>query len=377
MRYLLRKFDTDIVALFETHAAGERAADICRKVGLENSYRVDAQGQSGGVWLLWRKEVGNVTILNSTFQFIHARVESDGEVTHIFAVYAAPSAQRRSMLWTELKDIVNGISDPVFLGGDFNSIVRVDERSEGNGRLSPDSMEFGNWINELSLVDMGFRGNKFTWTRGRSSATYIAKRLDRVLCNPQARVRWQEATVSHLPPLSSDHVPLHLVMMPKNGGNPARRPFRIEAAWLAHPSFKEILSASWDPNISTPAALNVLKYKLKKRNKEVFGNIFARKERLISEIMDIRSLQEVAVTDTLLAEEERVVAELDLVLNQEELLWLQKSREKWVWEGDRNTSFFHLSTIVRRRRNRIEMLRDDSGSWVTDQGRLEEMAMKL
>ncbi|KAL8152543.1 hypothetical protein V2J09_010303 [Rumex salicifolius] len=163
--------------------------------------------------------------------------------------------------------------------------------------------------------------------------------------------------------------------MPKNGGNPARRPFRFEAAWLAHPSFKEILSTSWDPNISTPAALNVLKNKLKKWNKEVFGNIFARKERLISEIMDIRSLQEVAVTDALLAEEERVAAELDLVLNQEELLWLQKSREKWIREGDRNTSFFHLSTIVRRRRNRVEMLRDDSGSWVTDQGRLEEMAV--
>ncbi|CAL9020979.1 unnamed protein product [Prunus brigantina] len=43
-----------------------------------------------------------------------------------------------------------------------------------------------------------------------------------------------------------------------------------------------------------------------------------------------------------------------------------KSRLKWLQEGDRNTKFFHLTTIIRRRRNRIERLKDDKGVWVED-----------
>jgi len=67
-----------------------------------------------------------------------------------------------------------------------------------------DSLEFGNWINEMALIDMGFNGNKFRWRRGRVAQTYIAKRLDRVLCSAHTRLRWQEASVSHLPFFSSD-----------------------------------------------------------------------------------------------------------------------------------------------------------------------------
>ncbi|ONI13814.1 hypothetical protein PRUPE_4G246900 [Prunus persica] len=44
----------------------------------------------------------------------------------------------------------------------------------------------------------------------------------------------------------------------------------------------------------------------------------------------------------------------------------QKSRLRWLQEGDRNTKFFHLTTIIRRRRNRIERLKDNEGVWVED-----------
>ncbi|KAJ6302776.1 hypothetical protein OIU77_016797 [Salix suchowensis] len=58
--------------------------------------------------------------------------------------------------------------------------------------------------------------------------------------------------------------------------------------------------------------------------------------------------------------------EYNLLLDQEELFWKQKSRNTWLKEGDRNTHFFHLSTIIRRRRNKIEGLQNANGDWVTD-----------
>ena len=38
--------------------------------------------------------------------------------------------------------------------------------------------------------------------------------------------------------------------------------------------------------------------------------------------------------------------ELNEVLNQEQELWALKSRLNWMVLSDRNTSFFHVSTIV-------------------------------
>lgn len=118
------------------------------------------------LWLLWRSGIGDVKIVSSTNQFIHAKLVDGVEVLHLIVVYAAPSESRRSGLWGQLKDVIQGLDEPLVVGGDFNTIVRLDERTGGNGRLSSDSIAFGDWINELYLIDMGFKGNRYTWKRG-------------------------------------------------------------------------------------------------------------------------------------------------------------------------------------------------------------------
>ena len=221
---------------------------------------------------------------------------------------------RRSGLWERLKLVIEGVDGPLVVGGDFNTIIRLDERTGGNGRLSVDSLAFAEWINELSLIDMGFRGSKFTWRRGREESTYVAKRLDRVLCCPHARLKWQEATVSHLPILASDHAPLYLHLCPETNGNPSRRPFRFEAAWLHHESFKELLLHSWNSEVSTAEALDGLRVRLKKWNREVFGDVNKKKERLTEEIKIIQDLLDIGQSDELLAKEAERIRELDAVL---------------------------------------------------------------
>nr|KYP46870.1 Transposon TX1 uncharacterized [Cajanus cajan] len=65
--------------------------------------------------------------------------------------------------------------------------------------------------------------------------------------------------------------------------------------------------------------------------------------------------------------------DLETILFQEELLWYQKSRSKWLTFGDRNTHFFHCSTIIRRRKNHILSIQDTNGSWVYTKDNLESM----
>lgn len=113
---MLKKFDQDSLALFETHAEGERAGRICQRLGFENQFRVDASGQSGGIWLLLRSSMGEVEIVVPSNQFIHARIVIGDESMNLVVVYAAPSVSRISGLWEELREVVRGAKGPLIIG---------------------------------------------------------------------------------------------------------------------------------------------------------------------------------------------------------------------------------------------------------------------
>ena len=200
--------------------------------------------------------------------------------------------------------------------------------------------------------------------------------MDRVLCSAHAHLKWQDAVVNHLPFFSSDHVSLYMQLSPEVKRDPSRRPFRFEAAWLKHDGFKELLQNSWKTDVSTPNALSGLRRTLQKWNREVFGMVQQKKEKLVTDIKAVQDLIELAPTDVMLTKEADLITELDGVLEQEEVLWFQKSREKWIALGDRNTQYFHTSTIIRRRRNMIEMLKNDDDQWVSESQELEGMAIE-
>lgn len=51
------------------------------------------------------------------------------------------------------------------------------------------------------------------------------------------------------------------------------------------------------------------------------------------------------------------------ILRLEEDFWKLKSRINWLNDRDANTKYFHLTTIQRRRRNRISALKDTCSNW--------------
>lgn len=75
--------------------------------------------------------------------------------------------------------------------------------------------------------------------------------------------------------------------------------------------------------------------------------------------------------------QKRLWDEYQKVLIQEELLWKQKARVNWLEHGDKNTRYFHTSTMIKRKRNIIEMLSRDDGSMVTDVEQLKSMVVEF
>ncbi|XP_061339467.1 uncharacterized protein LOC133286127 [Gastrolobium bilobum] len=57
---------------------------------------------------------------------------------------------------------------------------------------------------------------------------------------------------------------------------------------------------------------------------------------------------------------------LNETLDQEELMWFQKSRHNWIVDGDKNIRFYHLKTVIRISQNRITRLRGSMNMWIED-----------
>ncbi|XP_039169978.1 uncharacterized protein LOC120294110 [Eucalyptus grandis] len=71
----------------------------------------------------------------------------------------------------------------------------------------------------------------------------------------------------------------------------------------------------------------------------------------------------------------QITQELEKLWSQEEMYWGMRSRITWLKCGDRNTKFFHASTIQRRSRNRITLLKNAEEEWVNEEQSLKEMTV--
>ena len=69
-------------------------------------------------------------------------------------------------------------------------------------------------------------------------------------------------------------------------------------------------------------------------------------------------------SSNLLELEKQLQRELETVLDQERDIWVIKSRVNWMILGDRNTAFYHMSTLVRRSRNQISAIKNSVREWL-------------
>ena len=49
-----------------------------------------------------------------------------------------------------------------------------------------------------------------------------------------------------------------------------------------------------------------------------------------------------------------------------------KSRVNWMMQGDRNTNFYHVSTLVRWKRNQIMAIKNVVGDWIHEEGEIKD-----
>ncbi|KAL4353703.1 hypothetical protein GQ457_06G025370 [Hibiscus cannabinus] len=109
-------------------------------------------------------------------------------------------------------------------------------------------------------------------------------------------------------------------------------------------------------------------------NREVFGLLGRSKRILLARLRGVQRCLDQKRTKGLLKLEQKLLTELESVLDHEEQLWKQKARMDWIQFGDRNTRYFHAKAISRRRRSNITCLKIGSGEWCDDNAQLRVAA---
>jgi len=118
-----------LAVIIEPKISGSKAARVVDGMGFDSSFRVDARGFKGGIWVVWDSNQIELDVVSSGFQFIHLKGKMEsGSLFFITAIYASPTATERVLLWDTLKSLSASMSDPWTVIGDFNSILSASDK---------------------------------------------------------------------------------------------------------------------------------------------------------------------------------------------------------------------------------------------------------
>jgi hypothetical protein len=359
IRNLLSKWKVDIVCLQETKLklVSNKLVQSLWRCPYKEWCHVDSIGASGGILLMWdRRVVTKIDIcLGSYVAACSFRNVEDGLMWAFAGVYGPNSLCFRRFLWEELARLLSIWDMPWCIGGDFNAIILHCERSRGAGFRRAAS-DFADFIMDHGLMDLPLAGGVSTWSNSSSWP-----RLDRFLVSPDWEMGYPGLIQRNLLRVCSDHAP---IILSRSGLQNGKHSFKFENMWLKEEGFVDKVRDWWGSfsfegtsSFVLAKKLQALKGKIKEWNSEVFGNVGVRNKAWAEELKLLDSYEEVRR----LSEEEkerkrRLVTDLEGSLLQEENCWRQKSRIRWLKEGDKCTEFFHQVANANRRYNSIDSL---------------------
>ncbi|KAB2625965.1 hypothetical protein D8674_017625 [Pyrus ussuriensis x Pyrus communis] len=356
---LIRKHRPAMIFLAETKMRDNRVDGVRRRMGYRMGFHVSPIGRAGGLSMWWDDSL-EVTINYTSKHIIDAKinyVDSD-RWARITWVYGTAYRNEKEDFWGWMKDWFKPTNILWLCGGDFNEILWDYEKSGGTSLNYNRPRYLEEFLNGTELMDMDFNGPCFTW-RGMRNGHLVEERLDRGLANRKWQDCWPNTMVIHETVIGSDHCPLIIQHQPRV--KKSKKIFRFEAYWAKEERCKEIVDRYGRKKMDD------CREQLNKWSQQEFKS----RGRVLDGLLNrLGALQQNWSKNW--EEIKMVSARIDRLWEMEEQFWQQRSRVKWLKEGDANTAFFHRTTIQRRRRNKVVKVKDGNGVWIDNQSEVQK-----
>ncbi|XP_021321426.1 uncharacterized protein LOC110437330 [Sorghum bicolor] len=351
----------DVLFLSETHLSKAKAENLKQKVGCEKFAIHESDGRSGGLLMLWKKEVV-VKPVNISQYYIDV-VMGEEEEWHLTGIYGDP--YHKEQTWEALRELKDSMSTlPWLMMDDFNEILLHHEKEGGRARSQSQLQDFQDALDDCGLFDMGYTRDIFTWHRGR-----IRERLDRGVINDQWREMFPNAELVNGEYLKFDHRPLSVRTESLQGHYQVSCTKRFEAKWLKEETVQEVVQTAWARASAQGqggllmSKLNQVQSELHEWDRKVLKKPVQRMKKLRRKLEELKKGEQ--TVEAVNAQKE-ILLQIELQLEQEEIYWVQRARANWLKHGDRNTNFFHRFASSRKKRNLVKGLVDDQGIFHED-----------
>lgn len=362
----------DLVFISETRLRRHKVDSLRRRLNMEGALDVARSENCVGLLLMW-KDTLQVNLLSFSNSHIDVEVIQGESKFRFTGMYGTFYRQRKHEDWELLDRLRNDSNLPWLLGGDLNDILCWNERAGGRRKSRVEMDCFRDALERNGLWDIKPSRGWFTWHHGDIKDTHIKQRLDRFVATIDWLHLFGQCEIATDYSKDSDHCFLLLDTERKEQRDGRHDDqFRFDMCWADEEDCLKIVNDSWHGTEGTTleklkgvgTGLNAWQSQRRRANVRDKNRLKQRVERLLDQ----------SISDANLEELKRCKQELKEVLNKEEIYWRQRSRVKWLKEGDRNTSFFHARANKRRKRNTIKGITDDDGNWVEGEENVARVA---
>ena len=126
--------DPSVVFLAKIWADKARLKQVLQKIQFENIFIAPRPNRGGGLVLFWRSLI-DVSVVGSSKNFIDAIINRNKEDEWRFTgFYGEPETHKRLESWEQLRSLDRKFQLPWLCVGDFDELIRADEKLGGNRR---------------------------------------------------------------------------------------------------------------------------------------------------------------------------------------------------------------------------------------------------
>jgi hypothetical protein len=233
-------------------------------------------------------------------------------------------------------------------------------KKKGAARPKRRMVKFRETLEDYDLHDLGFVGDAFTWRNHHHSAgSYTKERLDSVVANSDWCACFPLVHVINGDPRHSDHQPIIIDPSTKEKIQ-WEKPLEVMRKFEAR---SQRVEEVWEKAIRG-GCVNLMEIQ-----RQVLGDLWEWDRTVLGELdkrvknarRDLERCRRHAISQEHVNKEHLLRYKLERLLDQQHVYWKQWAHSTWLVKGDRNTKFFHAQASERKRRNKIDKLKE--GGW--------------
>ncbi|XP_022846184.1 uncharacterized protein LOC111368907 [Olea europaea var. sylvestris] len=259
VRHFMKQHDVDVMGILETKL-GELKLNRVMRNKFNGLMQVNnfLTHKAGRILILWNPSKVKLEVL-----------ETASQVIHCIATCKRP-------LWRNIMDFSTNVSLYWMILGDFNNVLKFDEKSNGAEVIPYEIKDFANYCQHVGLTVMRSVGCLYTWTNNS-----VWSRTDRAMVNDVWGQKGIYGLEEYLPSeCLSDHSPCVVSIFER--GESTRKPFKFFNKWTNHEVFHGLVQVCWNFDVVGTKQfilckkLHNLKGALKELNAKHFGHISIR-----------------------------------------------------------------------------------------------------